>query len=162
MRKSNKYVELNEKLFGRRIEQLDHILTDTNYIPTDSTNSYYEFIGSMYQALIGGRKITPNMESAITNIVKRYAVWSKNENDPKYREAKLNYIEESVAKIRMIRCELYKAKYHPTYESRSEYFLNSIENQVSKKGKLSVKQRKALNQMYKRFKKRIKKNENKA
>ncbi|MBC8421854.1 MAG: hypothetical protein H8E03_00380 [Pelagibacteraceae bacterium] len=81
------------------------------------------------------------------------------ENDPKSREARLNYIEESVAKIRMIKRELYEAKYYSIYEVRSEEFLNEMERQVYKSGSLSVTQRKALNQMHRRFNKRI---ENKA
>jgi late competence protein required for DNA uptake (superfamily II DNA/RNA helicase) len=35
------------------------------------------------------------------------------------------------------------------------YFLNSVEEYLKKDGKLSVKQRKALNTMYKRFEKRV-------
>ena len=66
-------------MYGRRIEQLDHILTDNNYL-TDG--SYREFIVSMYKALVTGRKITPKMESAITKIVKSYA---KTLN-PEYRK----------------------------------------------------------------------------
>ncbi len=71
----------NKSLYGRRIKQLKAITDDTNYIPKRGTtgttleNSYHEFIFSMYGALISGRKITPKMESAITNIVKKYAGW---------------------------------------------------------------------------------------
>ena len=77
----------------------------------------------------------------------------------KLREKKLNFIEESTVKIKMIRQGLYKAKYHSIYEVRSEEFLNEMERQVYKNGSLSVKQRTALNQMHRRFNKRI---ENKA
>ena len=66
MRNIHKYgtdekVKLNKNLFGRRIEQLKVIVEDEKYIPSGSTNSYHEFIFSMYVALIGGRKITPKM-----------------------------------------------------------------------------------------------------
>ena len=47
----------------------------------------------MYLALIGGRPITPKMESAITKIVKTYAKHLKKEADPIYRRNKLDYIE---------------------------------------------------------------------
>ena len=38
-------IELNKKKFGRRIEQLDHILMDNTFL-TDG--SYREFVVSMY------------------------------------------------------------------------------------------------------------------
>ena len=60
-------VKENQKLFGRRIEQLDHILKDNTFLVD---GGYREFIVSMYKALTSGRKITPKMESAITKIVK--------------------------------------------------------------------------------------------
>ena len=58
-----------------------------------------------------------------------------------------------------VKRELYEAKYYSIYEVRSEEFLNEMERQVYKSGSLSVTQRKALNQMHRRFNKRI---ENKA
>ena len=57
----------------------------------------------MYKALIRGRKITPKMEVAITNIVKKYTKWLKVEKDPKIRQKKYDFIEESVSKIHMIK-----------------------------------------------------------
>ena len=59
----------------------------------------------------------------------------------------------------MINRKLHEANYTSSYTDRSEYFLISIQDQVHNRGKLSIKQRKALNQMYKRFMKRIEKNE---
>ena len=41
------------------------------------------------------------------------------------------------------------------YVGRSEEFLNSVEDYVGRTAKLSIKQKKALNQMYKRFKKKL-------
>ena len=152
-------VEFNKKKYGRRIDQFQKILENTDYIPNGSTNSYHIFILDMYKALFRGRKITPKMEMAITNIVKKYAKWLKNENNPKSRQKKYDFIEESVSKIHMIKRLLNRAGYRVTYKSRSEYFLHSVENQVVKNGSLSVKQRKVLNSMYKRFEKRIEKQE---
>ena len=157
-----KRVEFNKKKYGRRIDQFQKILENTDYIPNGSTNSYHIFILDMYKALFRGRKITPKMEMAITNIVKKYAKWLKNENNPKSRQKKYDFIEESVSKIHMIKRLLNRANYTEVYKSRSEYFLHSVENQVVKNGSLSVKQRKALNSMYKRFEKRIEKSEKKA
>ena len=151
-------IELNKKMFGRRIKQLQVIIKDETFIPEGSTNSYHEFIFSMYKALIQGRKITPKMESAITKIVKSY---SKTLN-PEYRKEKLDYIENTIAKLNMIKRRLDECNYTRSYTSEKLYFLDSIERQVYSRGKLSIKQRKALNKMYLQFEKKLKKSENKA
>jgi hypothetical protein len=109
----------------------------------------------MSSALVHGRKITPKMEFAITNIVKRYSLYLKKENDPDYQRKKLDFIENSSAKIGMVKRLLNRANYTRGYTDRSMYFLNSVEEYLKKDGKLSVKQRKALNTMYKRFEKRV-------
>ena len=152
-------IELNKKIFGKRIKQLQHIIEDESYIPNGSTNDYHDFIISMYGALISGRKITPSMESAITKIVKRYAMWLKKENDPEHRKKKLDYTENTVSKINMIIRSLDECNYTRSYTNDKLYFLDSIEKQVYSRGSLSVKQRKALNGMHKQFEKRIEKNE---
>ena len=153
--KMEKQIEENKKSFGRRIKQLKVIINDLNYLPTG--NTYREFIIDMSSALVHGRKITSKMEVAVTNIVKKYAKWLKVENNPKSRQKKYDFIEESVSKIHMIKRLLNRANYRANYKSRSEHFLHSVENQVVKNGSLSVKQRKVLNSMYKRFEKRIEK-----
>ncbi len=148
-------IERNKKLFGRRIEQLKVIIEDESFIPNGSTNSYHEFIFSMYKALIQGRKITPKMESAITKIVKSYA---KTLN-PEYRKEKLDYTENTIAKLNMIKRRLDECNYTRNYTSEKLWFLESIEKQVYSRGSLSIKQRKALNKMYTQFTKKIGKNE---
>jgi len=50
---------------------------------------------------------------------------------------------------------LLKCQYTEHYNWRTEDFLSSIDNQLRTKKFLSVGQRKALNQMYKRFDKRL-------
>ena len=148
-------IELNKKMFGRRIKQLQVIIEDESFIPNGSTNSYHEFIFSMYKALIQGRKITPKMESAITKIVKSY---SKTLN-PEYRKDKLDYTENTIAKLNMIKRRLDECNYTRNYTSEKLWFLESIEKQVYSRGSLSIKQRKALNKMYTQFTKKIGKNE---
>ena len=148
-------IELNKKMFGRRIKQLQVIIEDESFIPNGSTNSYHEFIFSMYKALIQGRKITPKMESSITKIVKSY---SKTLN-PEYRKDKLDYTENTIAKLNMIKRRLDECNYTRSYTSEKLYFLDSIERQVYSRGKLSIKQRKALNKMYTQFTKKLGKNE---
>ena len=152
--KMEKQIEENKKLFGRRIKQLSAIIKDEKYIPEGSTNGYHEFIFSMYKALIQGRKITPKMESAITKIVKSYA---KSLN-PENRKKKLDYTENTVAKLNMIKRKLDECNYTTGYKNEKLYFLESIEKQVHSRGSLSKKQRKALNGMYIQFTKKIEKN----
>ena len=159
---TDKQVNQNQKLFGRRIEQLKVIIEDDTFIPKGSTNSYHEFIFSMYQALVSGRKITPKMESAITKIVKAYAKRLKENNDPKLRKQKLDYTENTIAKLNMIKRKLDECNYTRSYTSEKLYFLESIEKQVYSRGSLSVKQRKVLNKMYLQFEKKLKKSEKKA
>tara|TARA_B110000196_G_scaffold316517_1_gene327978 strand:- start:321 stop:875 length:555 start_codon:yes stop_codon:yes gene_type:complete len=151
--KMEKQIEENKKLFGRRIKQLKVIINDLNYLSTG--NEYREFIIDMSSALVHGRKITPKMKLAITNIVKKYTTHLRNKNDPKLKKKKLDYIEESTAKIGMVKRLLKRANYTDTYAARSTYFLNSVEDHLKNTSKLSVKQRKALNTMYKRFEKRV-------
>ena len=148
-------IDKNKELFGRRIEQLKVIVEDESYIPRGSSNGYHDFVKSMYLALISGRKITPKMESAITKIVKSYA---KTLN-PEYRKEKLDYTENTIAKLNMIKRRLDECNYTRSYTSEKLYFLDSIERQVYSRGSLSIKQRKALNKMYSQFTKKIGKNE---
>ena len=154
-------IDKNKELFGRRIEQLKVIVEDESYIPKGSSNGYHDFVKSMYGALISGRKITPKMESAITKIVKAYAKRLKENNDPKIQKQKLDYVENTVSKITMIKRVLAGCNYTVGYTVDKLYFLESIEKQVYDRGSLSVKQRKALNKMYTQFTKRIEKSEKK-
>ena len=148
-------IDKNKELFGRRIKQLQVIIEDDSYIPKGSTNDYHDFIFSMYRALVQGRKITPKMEISITKIVKSYA---KTLN-PEYRKEKLDYTENTIAKLNMIKRRLDECNYTRNYTSEKLYFLDSIERQVYSRGSLSIKQRKALNKMYTQFTKKIGKNE---
>ena len=151
-------IDKNKELFGRRIEQLKVIVEDESYIPKGSSNGYHDFVKSMYLALIGGRKITPKMESSITKIVKSYA---KTLN-PEYRKKKLDYTENTISKLNMIKRRLDECNYTRNYTADKLYFLDSIEKQVYSRGSLSIKQRKALNKMFLQFEKKLKKSENKA
>ena len=155
-------IEHNKKSFGRRIEQLAVIIEDNSYIPKGSENTYHEFIRSMWQSLVTGRRITPKMESAITKIVKSYAKQLKENNDPKLRKQKLDYTENTVSKIHMIKRRLDKCNYTTSYKVEKLWFLESIEKQVYTRGSLSVKQRQVLNKMHKQFTKKIEKNKKKA
>ena len=158
---TEKKIKRNEVLFGKRIKQLKHIIADDSYIPKGSTDSYHEFIFSMWQALVTGRKITPKMESAITKIVKSYAKRLKENNDPEIRKQRLDYTENTIAKLNMIKRKLDECNYTRNYTNDKLYFLESIEKQVYRRGSLSVKQRKALNKMFLQFEKKLEKSEKK-
>ncbi len=146
-------IDKNKELFGRRIEQLKVIVEDESYIPRGSSNGYHDFVKSMYLALISGRKITPKMESSITKIVKSYA----KTLSPEYKKNKIDYVENTIAKLNMIKRRLDECNYTRSYTSEKLYFLDSIERQVYSRGSLSIKQRKALNKMYLQFEKKLKK-----
>ena len=156
--KMQKQIKVNKSVYGRRIEQLRVIIADNSYIPKGSENTYHEFIFSMWQALVTGRKITPKMESSITKIVKVYAKHLKEENNPEYQKKKLDYTENTIAKLNMIKRRLDECNYTTSYKGEKLWFLESIEKQVYTRGSLSVKQRQVLNKMHKQFTKRIEKN----
>jgi len=144
----SRYIDYPEKLNKVR-RQLNHILNDHRYYQPDSVR---EFTISMYNAF-GKRRITASMQLSMENLITKYVEWQKTENKlEKYQ--KLENIRDGQYKINLIRTLLNGCGYQPTYVIRSTEFLDSVEKQLRFNGMLSVKQRKALNQMYKRFKKR--------
>jgi|TARA_B100001964_G_scaffold168065_1_gene184600 hypothetical protein len=153
-----KEMEYNKSKYEKRIKQLKVITEDVRYIPKDSTDSYHEFIFNMYSALVGGRKITSKMESAINKIVSGYTKWLKKENSPGYQKEKIEFIENSLSKIKLLKDKLNEAEYSRSYTSDKEYFLDSIKTQIKNRASLTEKQRAALNTMYNKFNKRIEKN----
>ena len=138
--------------YSKRKDQLKHILNDNGYWKKDS--GFKEFLQDQYSLLEKGYTLTDKQEAAVTKAVKRYAVYFFKKNDPEYRQK----IDNKVARINVIKKLLTQCNYHESYVWRSEEFLNSVEYQVKRFGKLSEKQVKALNSMHKRFLKKIKNN----
>ena len=138
--------------YAKRKDQLKHILNDAGYWKKDS--GFKEFLQDQYRLLEKGYTLTDKQEAAVTKAVKRYAVYFFKKNDPEYKQK----IDDKVNRIKMIRQLLEKCNYHESYVWRSEEFLNSVEYQVKRFGKLSEKQVKALNSMHKRFLNKIKNN----
>ena len=138
--------------YSKRKDQLKHILNDNSYWKKDS--GFKEFLQDQYRLLEKGYTLTDKQEAAVTKAVKRYAVYFFKKNDPEYRQK----IDNKVARINVIKKLLAQCDYHESYVWRSEEFLNSVEYQVKRFGKLSEKQVKALNSMHKRFLKKIKNN----
>ena len=137
--------------YSKRKDQLDHILKDESYWTND--NGYKDFVADMYVKVKNGYTLSSKQETAITNAVKTYAKYFFSKNDPNNKNKK----DELVQKVRMVQKLLYECNYERSYEYGAEDFLNSVEKQVKSRGTLSVKQKQALNKMYKRFKKRIEK-----
>ena len=137
--------------YVKRKQQLDHILKDESYWVND--NGYKSFVADMHNKLSKGYSLSEKQETAITNAVKAYAKFFFKKNDPDNEKK----TKELIQKIRMVQKLLYECNYERSYEYGAEDFLNSVEKQVKNRGTLSIKQKQALNKMYKRFKKRIEK-----
>ena len=137
--------------YVKRKQQLDHILKDESYWVND--NGYKSFVADMHNKLSGGYSLSEKQETAINNAISNYAKYFFKKNDPNYKTKK----ETAVQKVRMVQKLLYECNYERSYECGAEDFLNSVETQVKIRGSLSEKQKKVLNKMYKRFKKRLKK-----
>ena len=91
-----KWVENNKKLYSKEIKSLKEIITYNSKIKKKDN-----FTSDMLIALLSGRKITPKMEDAINNIIKR--------NDPKYRAERLDWLETILPKINLLKAMLEKS-----------------------------------------------------
>jgi len=137
---------------AKRKDQLHHILNDDGYWKND--NGFKSFLQDQYDNLKKGWTLSEKQEAAVSKAVKRYATYFFMNNDPKFKQK----VDDKISRIKMIKKMLSKCNYHESYVWRSEEFLNSVEYQVKSRGKLSEKQVKALNSMYKRFKKKSENN----
>ena len=142
VKKSKEKADYNKKTYNKEYKELKFLV---------ETKKANDFTISMYVAIISGRKITPKMLNAIHNIMKN--------NSPEELEKKRLETERLLSKLDMVKESLHKANYHETYVYRSEDFLDSIEKQIRDRGSLSSKQKLALNNMYKRFNKKVINNE---
>ena len=141
-KKSQEKADYNKKTYSKEYKELKFLV---------ETKKADDFTISMYVAIITGRKITKKMLQSIHNVCKR--------NTPAELEKKRLETGRLLSKLDMVKEVLHKANYHETYVWRSEDFLDSIEGQIRKWGNLSSKQKLALNKMYKRFNKKVIKNE---
>jgi hypothetical protein len=149
--------------YDRKFQQLQAILADTNYWPKGEastmrtsknisyTNSYQKFVGDMMVAIKKGRNITPKMHNAIYGIVKRYM----NSTDPVKVQERDKRIETINDKLDMVKNKLILARYAKSTEYGGISFLDSIAQQVGRTGRLSIKQKEALNKMHNKALKRI-------
>jgi hypothetical protein len=136
---------------SKRKDQLDHILKDKSYWVGEGNGSYKDFVADMYDRVSKGYSLSEKQETAITNTVKTYAKYFFKKNDPDYKEK----VDLNRQKISVIQHMLYQCGYTPSYETSADDFLKSIDGWVTDGKSLTLNQRKALNKMHKRFKKRV-------
>ena len=144
------YIDNNKKGFSSQIKSLKEII---NQQVIDSGSSD-EFTSNMLVALISGRKITPKMENAIDNIIKR--------NSPEEMDKRDEWVEKVVPKMIMVREMISDTNWTKGYRGNAHSFINSIIEQAKSRKTLSKKQMEAVNKLYLKVKKNIEKNKKKA
>ena len=142
----NKWVEHNKKEYGVQIIALKEII---NNQVLDAGNSD-TFTSDMLVALVSGRKITPKMENAIDNIIKR--------NSPEEQFKRSEWVEKVVPKMIMVREMISDTNWTKGYRGSAHSFMNSIIKQAKSRKTLSKKQMEAVSKLYVRIKKNIDKN----
>ena len=140
---SNKWIEHNKKEFGVQIVALKEII-NKQVLDAGSSDT---FTSDMLVALISGRKITPKMENAINNIIKR--------NSPEEQFKRDEWVAKVVPKIMMVQNMLSETTWTRGYRGDAHNFLNSIIKQAKSRKTLSKKQMEAVSKMYVRVKKNI-------
>ena len=142
----NKWVEHNKKEYGVQIIELKKIINQQ----VESCGNSDEFTSNMLVALVSGRKITPKMENAISNIIKR--------NSPEEQFKRDEWVEKVIPKMMMVKEMISQTNWTEGYRGGSYHFINSIIKQAKSRKTLSKKQMEAVNNMYNRIKKNIEKN----
>ena len=144
------YIDNNKKRFSSQIKSLKEIINKQ----VEGCGSSDEFTSNMLVALISGRKITPKMENAIDNIIKR--------NSPEEMDKRDEWVEKVVPKMIMVREMISDTNWTKGYRGNAHSFINSIIEQAKSRKTLSKKQMEAVNKLYLKVKKNIEKNEKKA
>ena len=142
---SNKWIEHNKKEFGVQIIALKEIINKQ----VEGCGKSDEFTSDMLVALVSGRKITPKMENAIDNIIKR--------NSPEEQFKRDEWVEKVVPKMMMVSEMITQTDWTDGYKGSTHYFMNSIIEQAKAKKSLSKKQMEAVAALYTKIKKNIEK-----
>ena len=143
MKNLNKWAEHNKKEFGVQIVTLKKIINEQ----VKSCGKSDEFTSDMLVALISGRKITPKMEDAINNIIKR--------NSPEEQFKRDEWVEKVVPKMIMVKEMISQTDWTEGYRSGSYRFINSVIDQAKARKSLSQKQMEAVSNLYLKVKKNI-------
>ena len=144
------WIEHNKNEFGVQIVELKLIIKSQ----VRATGKADEFTSDMLVALHSGRKITPKMENAITNIIKR--------NSPAELYKRDEWLATVLPKLNMVKEQIHNTDWSAAYSIDSLRFMESIINQATSRKTLSEKQMEAVSKLYARIKKNIEKNENKS
>jgi len=147
---NDKWVEHNKKEFGVQIIALKNIIEDQVRAGTRSD----EFTSDMLVAMQSGRKITPKMENAINNIIKK--------NSPEELYKRDDWVARVVPKIMMVKNMLDETTWTVGYKNETVRFFDSVIKQAKLRKNLSKKQMEAVSKIYVRVKKNIEKNKNKS
>tara|TARA_Y100000996_G_scaffold403070_1_gene375658 strand:+ start:1426 stop:1887 length:462 start_codon:yes stop_codon:yes gene_type:complete len=147
---TNKWVELNKKQYATQIKALKEIINGQ----VVNGGSSDEFTSSMMVALVSGRKITPKMENAINNIIKR--------NSPEELRKRNEWVEKVVPKMMMVKEMISETTWTKAYSHGAWGFMDSVIKQAKSRKTLSKKQMEAVNKMYHKVKKNIEKNKKSA
>ena len=141
----NKWVEHNKKEFGVQIIELKKIIE--NQIRAAGKSD--EFTSDMLVALVSGRKITPKMEEAINNIIKR--------NSPEEQFKRDEWLQSVLPKLVMVKEQINFTSWSNEYKTGSVNFMESIIKQAKGRKSLSKKQMESVSKMYARIKNNINK-----
>ena len=143
---NKKWVERNKKEFGVQITELKKIIN--NQVKTCGSSD--EFTSNMLVALVSGRKITTKMENAINNIIKR--------NSPEEQFKRDEWVQKVVPKMIIVKEMISETTWTRAYRHGAWGFMDSVIKQAETRRTLSKKQMEAVNKLYHRVKKNIKKN----
>ena len=141
----NKWVEHNKKEFGVKIIELKKIIESQIRAAGKSD----EFTSDMLVALVSGRKITPKMEEAINNIIKR--------NSPEEQFKRDEWLQSVLPKLVMVKEQINFTSWSNEYKTGSVNFMESIIKQAKGRKSLSKKQMESVSKMYARIKNNINK-----
>ena len=146
---NKKWIEHNKKEYGVQIIALKEIINKQ----VEGCGKSDEFTSDMLVALISGRKITPKMENAINNIIKR--------NSPEEQFKRDEWVEKVVPKLMMVNEMISNTNWKEGYKADTYRFMNSLIEQAKSRKSLTTKQMEAASKIYARVKKNIEKNEKK-
>ncbi len=142
---NDNWVEHNKKEFGVQIIALKKIIEEQVRAGTQSDG----FTSDMLVAMQSGRKITPKMENAINNIIKR--------NTPEEQFKRDEWVATVLPKLIMVKEQIKHTDWTDGYSSGSVRFMESIIKQAKNHKTLSKKQMVAVSKLYARIKKNIEK-----
>ena len=136
----------NKKTYNKEIKSLRKLLDDGEYTRV-LPSGYHHFLSEMHRKLVGNVRITPKMLSAIEEAIESHG----NYNSPEDRIHR----DRMLAKITKLKYLLAQCGYTNQYAAENMEFLDSITGRVHAKGKLTPKQAKYANQLFKQFSKRV-------